>query len=162
MWKRQFTPSHPQIFQRVLSFRYINLQAFHSSFVTKSMPLILLLGFFSKPRMSQYPWIISWSCFESCWYPCTGPRGFHTQPGWAGSCWREGGSFFLIPFFFSPIGYSGIWLELNKFNNKYRIFSWCRFHTFASKADAAFHSGNFPPILGTHDLQVLKLECPAL
>lgn len=93
-------PLTPQIFQRVLSFRYINLQAFHSSFVTKSMPLILLLGFFSKPGMSQYPWIISWSCFESCWYPCTGPRGLLTQPGWAGRFWREGASFFLFLSFF--------------------------------------------------------------
>lgn len=161
MWKRQFTPSHPQIFQRVLSFRYINLWAFHSSFVTKSMPLILLLGFFSKPRMSQYPCIISWSCFESCWCPCTGPRGFHTQPGCAGRCWKEGGSFFLFLSFF-PHWLQWIWLELNKFNTKYRIFSWCKFHTFVSKADAAFHSGNFPAILGIHNLQVLKLECPAL
>lgn len=78
------------------------------------MPLILLLGFFSKPRMSQYPWIISWSCFESCWYPCTGPRGFLTQPAWAGRCWREGASFFLFLSFFPPLVTVGFgWSSIN-------------------------------------------------
>lgn len=116
MWKRQFTPSHPQIFQRVLTFRYINLRAFRSSFVTKSMPLLLLLGFFSKSGMSQYPWIISWSCFESCWYPCTGPGGFLTQPGWAGRCWRQEDSFFLFLslFFFPSLVTAGFgWSSIN-------------------------------------------------
>lgn len=78
------------------------------------MLLILLLGFFTKPGMSQYPWIISWSCFESCWYPCTGPRGLLTHPARAGRCWRQGGSFFLFLSFFSPLVTVGFgWSSIN-------------------------------------------------